>query len=220
MCGEHSGHRLGHQRARGSSPRVRGTPTRPATGWWWRRFIPACAGNTVWAIDNPCNDPVHPRVCGEHPAARRIPPPPRKRFIPACAGNTPATAPPPSPSSGSSPRVRGTLLGDPQAAEQTRFIPACAGNTVSRSSIVSSLNGSSPRVRGTPVQLAPERVYYWFIPACAGNTRPGNRRPAPDTVHPRVCGEHEAVRAEPRRDLRFIPACAGNTHPRRQSNAA
>ena len=74
--------------------------------------------------------------------------------------------------------------------------------------------GSSPRVRGTH-QLIADVVAGWrFIPACAGNTAPRARRGSPSPVHPRVCGEHLAVDADPTVELRFIPACAGNTHRR------
>ena len=31
-----------------------------------------------------------------------------------------------------------------------------------------------------------------FIPACAGNTSRGNIIAVPNSVHPRVCGEHNA----------------------------
>ena len=90
--------------------------------------------------------------------------------------------------------------------------------------------GSSPRVRGTlhAGQHGPRPVR--FIPACAGNITNPQRKASPPTVHPRVCGEHDAqqdlelfvhgssprVRGTcprgipPRGRHRFIPACAGN----------
>ena len=58
--------------------------------------------------------------------------------------------------------------------------------------------GSSPRVRGTPpgrgINASPQR----FIPACAGNTMVSVGLAPFGSVHPRVCGEHEASR-HPRR---------------------
>ena len=51
---------------RGSSPHARGTPPtlyRPA---WHRRFIPACAGNTVDRRIRSRRLSVHPRMRGEH----------------------------------------------------------------------------------------------------------------------------------------------------------
>ena len=71
---------------RGSSPRVRGTRPREAAGPRGFRFIPACAGNSLPSTTEHCHAPVHPRVCGELAIFR------------STAG----------PSSGSSPRVRGT----------------------------------------------------------------------------------------------------------------
>ena len=72
--------------ARGSSPRVRGTPGGAAVCRRHGRFIPACAGNAAHGGLVAVPEAVHPRVCGErvHPEA------------PSCIGY------------GSSPRVRGT----------------------------------------------------------------------------------------------------------------
>ena len=71
------------------------------------RFIPACAGNTVYSSTWITSIAVHPRMRGEHSwlTARE------------------------TESSGSSPHARGTLdflLADER---KFRFIPACAGNT-------------------------------------------------------------------------------------------
>ena len=79
----------GTERAgRGSSPRVRGTPPRPRRQSTRRRFIPARAGNSATPASPVDPGPVHPRACGE------------------LTGVTTITG----PGSGSSPRVRGTLL--------------------------------------------------------------------------------------------------------------
>ncbi len=175
---------------------------------------------------------VHPRVCGERALAPQAP------YF--CAG--------------SSPRVRGTL--HPPAARRAdqRFIPACAGNA--RSGARSSLrltvhprvcgersvkvstelgdNGSSPRVRGTREFSIIRRSLDRFIPACAGNAHFLLYPTAPQSVHPRVCGERynhplpagltsgssPRVRGTPRcrnscpPARRFIPACAGNAMAR------
>ncbi len=94
-----------------------------------------------------------------------------------------------------------------------------------------SASGSSPPVRGTPASRRDCRHLERFIPACAGNTRSGRRQGRIRTVHPRLCGEHQAAAAAAkilfgssppvrgtlrpaRRGVttpRFIPACAGNT---------
>ena len=210
VCGEHLVAGVGLPADRGSSPRVRGTRRTP-------------------------------------PARRR-----RPRFIPACAGNTPPGDPSMNLHSGSSPRVRGTRGLDPRQGLGDRFIPACAGNTGSaglwpqpktvhprvcgehqRTAARTSTNaGSSPRVRGTRRGRHRDNRRNRFIPACAGNTRHRRRRLIASSVHPRVCGEHEAASlsgvgkygSSPRvrgtrhgRGVRgarerFIPACAGNTH--------
>ena len=72
----------------GSSPRVRGTPTRLFPVHIDLRFIPACAGNARKYNLGINGGPVHPRVCGERGiAVHRVPV--SQRFIPACAGNAP-----------------------------------------------------------------------------------------------------------------------------------
>ena len=152
---------------------------------------------------------------------------------------------------GSSPRVRGTpvLLG--LVPRLDRFIPACAGNTRMRSYSFSHSAvhprvcgehnsdgrnpsipaGSSPRVRGTRSHRGGAASADRFIPACAGNTSTSSDTRTPNSVHPRVCGEHASCGlvslqlngSSPRvrgthhlwrrvdQRTRFIPACAGNT---------
>ena len=333
VCGELTIPCSATSRSIGSSPRVRGTPERPAHHVRRARFIPACAGNSASATWRIGEDTVHPRVCGELPS----PAPARgyqggssprvrgthwrgrsaatpRRFIPACAGNSSRSAlhfaglavhprvcgelaariAIQSWASGSSPRVRGTL-GPPLAGPAPdRFIPACAGNSMRRSRsrsgrsvhprvcgelggvdlVADAEHGSSPRVRGTLVGdaqrcvraavhprvcgelvVAPRRhasgvgssprvrgtlhaapsaaLVIRFIPACAGNSSSACMLSAMDTVHPRVCGELPSLsmppsrsigssprvrgtrcrRRGPSRRLRFIPACAGNSPP-------
>ena len=89
------------------------------------------------------------------------------------------------------PRVRGEHRRRARgAAWDSRFIPACAGNTAPDADAIAHA-GSSPRARGTR-RLTPQRC------RC-------------QPVHPRVRGEHCAIRTELRSLPRFIPACAGNT---------
>ena len=193
----------------GSSPRVRGTRHGLPRLGRRRRFIPACAGNSVADSRRALRWSVHPRVCGEL-VSRRL--------------RTSSTA-------GSSPRVRGTRQPFAHCALRHRFIPACAGNSISclaptptmtvhprvcgelttATQAGGTVTGSSPRVRGT-------RSGDW--PSTGWRT-----------VHPRVCGE---LKIPPLGDIdspgssprvrgtrqnrerrngqnRFIPACAGNS---------
>ena len=151
----------------GSSPRVRGTrlPRAPFGRRW--RFIPACAGDARWRLNQKSRPAVHPRVCGGRCG--------EQRFVDGAAG--------------SSPRVRGTLAIARGTFSQTRFIPACAGDAPSRAAPFGSSpvhprvcggrimaraalragDGSSPRVRGTlPVDRF-RKPTRRFIPACAGD---------------------------------------------------
>ena len=90
-----------------SSPRLRGTHTGPAVSGRRRGIIPALAGNTrrrscLWHATWD-----HPRACGEHST------------VAFCASMT----------TGSSPRLRGTLSLSPTRAAIHGIIPALAGNT-------------------------------------------------------------------------------------------
>ncbi len=131
---------------------------------------------------------------------------------------------------GSSPRVRGTLVGAEDCLAIGRFIPACAGNAKVTTADVLENHGSSPRVRGTPIRARRPSYLPRFIPACAGNAQEEQLRWKKLSVHPRVCGERRCeCGAEHDRDgssprvrgtrvnllkpdfwRRFIPACAGN----------
>ena len=65
VCGERPGSAMAHSSAAGSSPRLRGTPSRTKRPGPPCRFIPAFAGNARRAGRSPGQAPVHPRVCGE-----------------------------------------------------------------------------------------------------------------------------------------------------------
>ena len=146
-CGEHTPDPALTIERTGSSPRMRGTYLRHGTGFPGIRFIPADAGNIPIVVSMSTRHPVHPRGCGEHHGY--------ERFINLITG--------------SSPRMRGTLLITLVPLVALRFIPADAGNMTekkqlnasllvhprgcgehcSRSTAGLSMRGSSPRMRGT-----------------------------------------------------------------------
>ena len=90
-----------------------------------------------------------------------------------------------------------------------RFIPARAGNSLRvpstyggkavhpracgelplRRVVVMAPGGSSPRVRGTRLRFPRRYQSRRFIPARAGNSFAHEQGMAPQTVHPRACGE-------------------------------
>ena len=107
VCGEHCGVEHSPRPVWGSSPRMRGTrPPRPSvprpSG-----IIPAYAGNTNDGQHARFDVRDHPRVCGEHMVTGLV-----------CWVI-----------SGSSPRMRGTLVSFVVVAVICRIIPAYAGNT-------------------------------------------------------------------------------------------
>ena len=136
----------------------------------------------------------------------------------------------PCSTSGSSPRVRGTVWQYPLLDVRPTVHPRVCGEQVRGVKRRRSLRGSSPRVRGTVCLLNVERRAVRFIPACAGNSHTTHLALLHGSVHPRVCGEQAScwrngtrrVRFIPRVrgtgvfhlykafPLRFIPACAGN----------
>ena len=168
VCGEQPARSGELSHGSGSSPRVRGTAVPLPYRLDPVRFIPACAGNRPCAPGAWPTMPVHPRVCGEQQSTTLL------GWL----------------SGGSSPRVRGTVIGLVEQLAEIRFIPACAGNSTSvcRSLLVPPVHprvcgeqtcsgtnsrfasGSSPRVRGTGIEAHPRESLGRFIPACAGNS--------------------------------------------------
>ena len=139
-------------------------------------------------------------------------------------------------SSGSSPRVRGTLYGRRVRRRPGGIIPACAGNTSAQlcadiarrdhprvcgehPAVIAALNveaGSSPRVRGTRLLGIGTGVGAGIIPACAGNTRDFWRKCSDVGDHPRVCGEHPRVFSVPVNAAGSSPRVRGTRAGRKQ----
>ena len=189
MCGEHLLVRAIGEGRSGSSPHVRGTPSRLSLSAPSRGIIPACAGNTYTHLSKQVIDRDHPRMCGEH-----------------SSGGYSSLA-----SRGSSPHVRGTPDAAFQVYKTAGIIPACAGNTrreinkpchtrdhprmcgehMSDEIVKFSNQGSSPHVRGTLFRKRALRGPTGIIPACAGNTASSNSGGSMTGDHPRMCGEHQ-----------------------------
>ena len=151
------------------------------------RIIPAHAGNSAYALLQRRMKADHPRACGE-------------LIIPVIEGMV---------DNGSSPRMRGTLVGDCDGIASIRIIPAHAGNSeqseVRRTSTPDhpracgelfvthdssyAYPGSSPRMRGTHLRHIPQRIPHRIIPAHAGNSVRRQRPPCRTPDHPRACGE-------------------------------
>ena len=136
-------------------------------------------------------------------------------------------------STGSSPRLRGTVDRPCCTLGNVRFIPAPAGNGTFRKrylkrytvhpracgerysgdSLQHRFHGSSPRLRGTVVPPARLLPRTRFIPAPAGN---GRNQPATGyrlSVHPRACGERVWHPKRASRQAGSSPRLRGTANP-------
>ena len=151
-------------------------------------IIPAYAGSTSGRPSTPRGAGDHPRVCGEH----------CRTF--SCIHH----------SKGSSPRMRGALVGKAELALARGIIPAYAGSTdgIDRRTLrvgdhprvcgehrytVNQFDkkaGSSPRMRGAQPVVPVFLMLVRIIPAYAGSTWLPWQLADCSRDHPRVCGEH------------------------------
>ena len=188
VCGENHLTQSSAQSSLGSSPRVRGKPTRGALGIISLGLIPACAGKTSRVRRGGPQTRAHPRVCGENTMRTLL-----RSML-----------------SGSSPRVRGKRRLRVSNRTAPGLIPACAGKTRPGASPVPGIRahprvcgenprslerprkarGSSPRVRGKRVVQSIRRDRPGLIPACAGKTVQAMPGVLEARAHPRVCGEN------------------------------
>ena len=127
VCGEHLSARRFPARFPGSSPRMRGTPLRSFEIYPLDWIIPAYAGNTNASRFCATASRDHPRVCGEHRVSREL----RRgrQDHPRVCGEHCFAVSASMLVSGSSPRMRGTLVKRHINIDRLRIIPAYAGNT-------------------------------------------------------------------------------------------
>ena len=186
----------------GSSPRMWGTVNPQQFDQWLARFIPTHVGNGRTSAPRPSVAAVHPHACGE-------------RWI--CAARL-------ALSTGSSPRMWGTVslvavavskqrfipthvgngLRPDQVHVTRRFIPTHVGNGIQCAITSTGLVGSSPRMWGTVGSIRLLDPHSRFIPTHVGNGW-GQALPARlGTVHPHACGERATK-------LKMLPPTAGSS---------
>ena len=170
VCGEQRRRQNNAKLFYGSSPRVRGTDFKQVGEIGGRRFIPACAGNSIHDAAGVPRCTVHPRVCGDKrfPGFAGFITCTPHRFIPACAGNS--------------------AVGKTMPSYSTVHPRVCGEQILNRLERLVA-DGSSPRVRGTVFTTLLECHVVRFIPACAGNSHWFGMQRWCAPVHPRVCGE-------------------------------
>ena len=178
----------------GSSPLVRGGPTRATGAGPARGLIPARAGRTDRRSLSRWKCRAHPRSCGAD----------TRRFQ-STAGLH-----------GSSPLVRGGRCEGLREGPARRLIPARAGRTVRRA-VASTLRsahprscgadsaeavglsrneGSSPLVRGGRRSVSRRPKAGRLIPARAGRTSWSTSRADRKSAHPRSCGADTCLPGE------------------------
>ena len=113
---------------------------------------------------------------------------------------------------GPSPRVRGNLHHRAEARDGARSIPACAETRVVKPRLRVP-RGPSPRVRGNRVPSAGTLASRRSIPACAGKPRGHASANSAGAVHPRVCGETDAIIVELLLSRGPSPRVRGNRVP-------
>ena len=175
----------------GSSPHMRGTPSRTRCEGRQSGIIPAYAGNTDKMHKALSGKGDHPRICGEH------------FWLMALSVPLP----------GSSPHMRGTPLGLGYELARQWIIPAYAGNTRLHHASAQAVRdhpricgehdaaadawvkaaGSSPHMRGTLPSFYHVHDLAGIIPAYAGNTWIVGGFGGFNGDHPRICGEHHLV---------------------------
>ena len=170
-CGEHESRTQRPSPWRGSSPRMRGTPTILPCACFFSGIIPAHAGEHCPRCGaRTVNSGSSPRMRGTRGDERICYV--RHGIIPAHAGNTPL-------------RIGQLLIcGDhPRACgEHTFYVPT-----------LSISGGSSPRMRGTQHGEKRQMAKLGIIPAHAGNTDRHSCRSTAKRDHPRACGEHDSA---------------------------
>ena len=174
-------------KARGPSPRARGSPTGAPATKAFNGSIPAGAGKPRWRDTTGGSSEVHPRGRGEAPGAARGPstpsgPSPRARGslrIPATRGSTP----------GSIPAGAGKPSYERDSGRYTRVHPRGRGEADTSAKRRAVIRGPSPRARGSRVPAAGVPAAGGSIPAGAG--KPARYRMLRDQrrVHPRGRGE-------------------------------
>ena len=186
---------------------MRGAPQVSANVSHSLGIIPADAGSTTVAGLFHCSGKDHPRGCGEHQAFKV------KNRV----------------SCGSSPRMRGARLHQPDMPLTGWIIPADAGSTPRawpndedrrdhprgcgehRQQACDQINnmGSSPRMRGAPVGTVHFPFPRRIIPADAGSTSAVHNCQFHTRDHPRGCGEHKRLPILTRRDTGSSPRMRG-----------
>ena len=195
-------------RAVGSSPRVRGKRMGNTSSKVGGRIIPASAGQTSFKAEDLQFIADHPRECGANGVM----------FASVFAAVT-----------GSSPRVRGKLVGGVRQGRTVRIIPASAGQTIRGEvslehgtdhprecgankfpfGVRPSLCGSSPRVRGKLTITLQHLQANRIIPASAGQTVQGVSRIGADKDHPRECGANSRINVMVRLPVGSSPRVRG-----------
>ena len=169
---------------------MRGSPNQTSRRGSRRGIIPAHAGLTIMGTVKDGQWVDHPRACGAHSLLRSIS----------------------DLTTGSSPRMRGSLSIMGVSTIPIGIIPAHAGLTSLRHALNllrrdhpracgahchggdegNAKQGSSPRMRGSQMMMGAGGVKRGIIPAHAGLTSLSSSARSASGDHPRACGAHRS----------------------------
>ena len=192
--GEHERAGVAYMEIAGSSPHTRGALCSLAAGLGRAGIIPAYAGSTPEDDRDHTRFEDHPRIRGEHGSGvtededRRGSSPHTRGAPPRC---WPAWSSP-----GIIPAYAGSTRGVWRSARGSWDHPRIRGEHRPAGVARVASGGSSPHTRGAPRRSCRPRSRRRIIPAYAGSTPSISLPPGSPEDHPRIRGEHVAVRPQ------------------------
>ena len=193
---------------RGLSPRVRGSPPNLPPRSARPGSIPACAGEPPGLPVSMRIGLVYPRVCGGASTVAVIRDP-SSGLSPRVRGSHDGGGPI-APSTGSIPACAGEPRSDARGVREHRVYPRVCGGASDSTSTLTSIEGLSPRVRGSPARERDSWSSEGSIPACAGEPDRAPDRSHMPRVYPRVCGGAQRRQRSLTRTLGLSPRVRGS----------
>ena len=209
MGGEHLRRRSRLRCTAGSPPHGRGTLLANEAAERRTGLTPAWAGNTHCATMRAIHDGAHPRMGGEHHCRNPVTVP--QAGSPPHGRGTPSRPWREQPTPGLTPAWAGNTAIRPMASAHVQAHPRMGGEHNGAPTATITVTGSPPHGRGTHLEHPRWCRRCGLTPAWAGNTHLLGWRSNTSKAHPRMGGEHGALRGCAGPVDGLTPAWAGNT---------